>query len=67
MAMPPTRAMVAAVGPMVDVPRGAIEIDATGTETEYFTILLDLNLGKGSFEMLCSDLTEGYVNFNKSE
>ncbi len=34
---------------------------------KYFTIVLNLNLGNGSFEMLCTDLTEGYVNFNKSE
>ena len=34
---------------------------------KHFTITLDLGLGDGAFEMLASDLTEGYVNFNKSE
>jgi glutamate N-acetyltransferase/amino-acid N-acetyltransferase len=32
-----------------------------------FTITLDLHVGKGSFRLLASDLTEGYVNYNKSE
>lgn len=32
-----------------------------------FTIELDLGLGRGSARLLASDLTEGYVNFNKSE
>ncbi len=33
----------------------------------HFSISLDLKLGPGSFEMLANDLSEGYVNFNKSE
>jgi glutamate N-acetyltransferase/amino-acid N-acetyltransferase len=32
-----------------------------------FRITLDLRLGDGSFRLLASDLTEGYVNYNKSE
>jgi glutamate N-acetyltransferase / amino-acid N-acetyltransferase len=32
-----------------------------------FTITLNLHLGKASFRLLASDLTEGYVNYNKSE
>ena len=32
-----------------------------------FSILLDLNLGKGSYRLLSTDLTDKYVNFNKSE
>ncbi|MDX2110001.1 MAG: bifunctional glutamate N-acetyltransferase/amino-acid acetyltransferase ArgJ [Verrucomicrobiota bacterium] len=32
-----------------------------------FTILLDLGLGKSAYRLLSSDLTEGYVNYNKSE
>ncbi len=32
-----------------------------------FTISLNLNLGEGKFRLLATDLTEGYVNFNKSE
>jgi glutamate N-acetyltransferase/amino-acid N-acetyltransferase len=32
-----------------------------------FTITLDLHLGKASFRLLAADLTEGYVNYNKSE
>lgn len=32
-----------------------------------FCITLDLNLGEGSYRLLTTDLTEGYVNFNKSE
>jgi glutamate N-acetyltransferase / amino-acid N-acetyltransferase len=32
-----------------------------------FNININLNLGKGSFQMLTTDLTEGYVDFNKSE
>jgi len=32
-----------------------------------FSIRLDLGMGKGSFQLLTADLTEGYVNFNKSE
>lgn len=34
---------------------------------KYFTIRLNLNLGEASFKMLASDLTEAYVDFNKSE
>ncbi|HEY4302181.1 MAG TPA: bifunctional glutamate N-acetyltransferase/amino-acid acetyltransferase ArgJ [Candidatus Didemnitutus sp.] len=32
-----------------------------------FTVTLNLHLGKASFRLLASDLTEGYVNYNKSE
>jgi len=32
-----------------------------------FRITLDLRLGEGAFRLLASDLTEGYVNYNKSE
>jgi glutamate N-acetyltransferase/amino-acid N-acetyltransferase len=32
-----------------------------------FRIALDLRLGAGAFRLLASDLTEGYVNYNKSE
>ena len=32
-----------------------------------FSIIIDLNLGKGSFRLLATDLSMGYVNFNKSE
>ena len=32
-----------------------------------FRITLDLRLGEGMFRLLASDLTEGYVNYNKSE
>ena len=32
-----------------------------------FGILLKLNTGLGKFQLLANDLTEGYVNFNKSE
>jgi len=32
-----------------------------------FTVTLNLHLGKAAFRLLASDLTEGYVNYNKSE
>ena len=32
-----------------------------------FTISLNLHLGKASFRLLATDLTEGYVQYNKSE
>ncbi len=32
-----------------------------------FRIVLDLHLGPGAYRLLASDLTEGYVNYNKSE
>jgi glutamate N-acetyltransferase/amino-acid N-acetyltransferase len=32
-----------------------------------FHVTLDLRLGPGAFRLLASDLTEGYVNYNKSE
>lgn len=32
-----------------------------------FTISLNLNLGEGAFTLLSADLSEGYVDFNKSE
>ncbi len=32
-----------------------------------FTIRIDMNQGDGSFRLRASDLTEGYVDFNKSE
>lgn len=34
---------------------------------DEFSITLNLNLGKASFSMLAADLTEGYVDYNKSE
>jgi len=36
-------------------------------ERERFSICLNLNQGKGSCQLLSTDLTEGYVDFNKSE
>ncbi|MCM2274909.1 MAG: bifunctional glutamate N-acetyltransferase/amino-acid acetyltransferase ArgJ [Candidatus Didemnitutus sp.] len=32
-----------------------------------FTVTLDLHLGKASYRLLATDLTDGYVNYNKSE
>lgn len=32
-----------------------------------FSITLNLNLGSGRYRLLATDLTEGYVNYNKSE
>jgi glutamate N-acetyltransferase/amino-acid N-acetyltransferase len=32
-----------------------------------FRITLNLNQGSGTFRLLTSDLSEAYVNFNKSE
>jgi len=32
-----------------------------------FRITLNLNLGEGRARVLTTDLSEGYVNFNKSE
>ena len=32
-----------------------------------FTVSLNLHLGKAAFRLLATDLTEGYVNYNKSE
>ncbi len=32
-----------------------------------FTITLNLHLGKATFRLLATDLTDGYVNYNKSE
>jgi glutamate N-acetyltransferase/amino-acid N-acetyltransferase len=32
-----------------------------------FTITLNLHLGKASFRLLATDLSEGYVHYNKSE
>ena len=32
-----------------------------------FKVSVNLNIGEGSFNLLASDLTEGYVDFNKSE
>jgi glutamate N-acetyltransferase / amino-acid N-acetyltransferase len=32
-----------------------------------FTITIDLHLGRAGFRLLATDLTEGYVNYNKSE
>ena len=34
---------------------------------DRFTIRMNLNQGDGSCQILSSDLTEGYVDFNKSE
>ncbi len=36
-------------------------------QNRRFTITLDLHLGKGAFRLLATDLTDGYVNYNKSE
>jgi glutamate N-acetyltransferase/amino-acid N-acetyltransferase len=30
-------------------------------------VTLNLHLGKAAFRLLATDLTEGYVNYNKSE
>ncbi len=38
-----------------------------GDTRRRFTITLNLHLGKASFRLLATDLTEGYVNYNKSE
>lgn len=32
-----------------------------------FTVTIDLHLGKAGYRLLATDLTEGYVNYNKSE
>ncbi|MFM9000051.1 MAG: bifunctional ornithine acetyltransferase/N-acetylglutamate synthase, partial [Opitutia bacterium] len=32
-----------------------------------FSVRLNLRLGDGRFRLLASDLTDGYVNYNKSE
>lgn len=32
-----------------------------------FTVTIDLHLGKAAYRLLATDLTEGYVNYNKSE
>lgn len=34
---------------------------------KHFAIHLNLNLGQGAFTLLSADLSEGYVDFNKSE
>lgn len=34
---------------------------------KYFAITLNLNLGDGAFTLISADLSEGYVDFNKSE
>lgn len=34
---------------------------------KHFSITLNLNLGEGSFTLISADLSEGYVDFNKSE
>lgn len=34
---------------------------------KHFAITLNLNLGSGSFTLLSADLSEGYVDYNKSE
>lgn len=39
----------------------------TIVSAETFVIELDLGLGRGAKRLLASDLTDGYVNFNKSE
>ena len=39
----------------------------TVVDKDHFTIRLNLNLGTGSCAILSADLTEGYVDFNKSE
>ncbi len=32
-----------------------------------FTVTIDLHLGKAAYRLLATDLTDGYVNYNKSE
>jgi N-acetylglutamate synthase/N-acetylornithine aminotransferase len=32
-----------------------------------FAVRLDLHLGDAKFRLLAADLTDGYVNYNKSE
>ena len=32
-----------------------------------FTVTLKLHLGKAGYRLLATDLSEGYVNYNKSE
>ncbi len=39
----------------------------TEVANREFSITLDLDMGKHSYHLLTADLTEGYVNFNKSE
>jgi glutamate N-acetyltransferase/amino-acid N-acetyltransferase len=34
---------------------------------KHFSITLDVHAGEADFTLLASDLTEGYVNYNKSE
>ena len=36
-------------------------------QTKSFTITLDLNQGDQSFKLITTDLSEAYVDFNKSE
>ena len=36
-------------------------------KSRRFTITLNLHLGKATFRLLATDLTDGYVNYNKSE
>ena len=36
-------------------------------QARRFIVTLNLHLGKASFRLLASDLSEGYVNYNKSE
>jgi glutamate N-acetyltransferase/amino-acid N-acetyltransferase len=36
-------------------------------KARQFKVRINLNLGQGQFRLLASDLTDGYVNYNKSE
>ena len=36
-------------------------------QARRFTVSLNLHLGKAAFRLLATDLTDGYVNYNKSE
>jgi glutamate N-acetyltransferase/amino-acid N-acetyltransferase len=36
-------------------------------KARQFRVRLDLHLGDAQFRLLASDLTDGYVNYNKSE
>ncbi|MEM0965608.1 MAG: bifunctional glutamate N-acetyltransferase/amino-acid acetyltransferase ArgJ [Verrucomicrobiota bacterium] len=59
-------------GPVPVMRRGAPQTEnlplwKKEVEQREFTVNLNLNLGKGSFQLLTTDLSEGYVDFNKSE
>jgi glutamate N-acetyltransferase/amino-acid N-acetyltransferase len=46
--------------------KGMARIKAIAAKDE-FTIEINLGIGKGACTLYCSDLTEGYVDFNKGE